>query len=738
MTHRGGQGPHRTSTAAPFHRDGAGSGLVAKTYGAFSGDLGQVIRYLQAQGGGDEEITLPYAQSWLIYACISVRARALVQTRLQLWAGFDADAVEVTSSPLLEVLRKPYPGISGRQLWMLTSVYLDLDGEALWLLSRFDRASSAYVPVGPGEAPEEILVISGSRASPVVDIASSRITGWTYGTGNAARTWPAESVWHLRHPDPYSPLRGFGPAQAAARLAAKEFAAERFDEALMNNHGIPSLVFSTEANLTEKQANQAANQISDKLSPSNAGKPLLLGGGLKPENVAFNPSEMGHQDVRVWGLNGILAVFGVTRPLLGLTEGLNYASAHEAKKVFWEDTMLPHLAYIAEEFQDGFLGRLRGAESRYSASFDTSSVPALCADLESKIGLVETLVNLGVKFNKAAELAEWEIDPLLDSDFEEPFALELPAGDEEQPPAPAPAQDRAMAPKRRGLDNAVERRAYQRAFDAKLQGYDAKLAKRSKRVLEDYILAVRRRMKDVASGAVPVVHTSAAPAWRTKAPPPDIDPLLLAAIQAQLPRIEDFVEDFTSKALPVVEQAYLAAAADLAFEIGLISPKIGPGTAELAAFISTKRVKLAEGVLSRLADSVTEGIARVLLAGGPVSPAELGLAIQSTLEDLESELRIMQDRIPERAQRIARTEITSASNSARFAEMRAGGIDQGMWVAASDDATRESHASIDGQIRPIGEQFLENLRFPGDPAAAASEVVNCRCALAPYIPEADE
>ncbi len=747
MTSKAPLGAARTSTQEPFRRDGGGS-VVERAYTAFSGDMSQVIKYLQAQGGGDEAITLPFAQSWMIYACAMVRARAWAQTKLQLWRNRQDDAAEVTSSPVFEVLRKPYPGISERHLWMLTSLYLDLDGEVLWLLSKLNPQLNRYEPVGRGEMPEEILCIPGTRASPYVDANTSRIVSWSYGVGNAAMTWPAESVWHLRLPDPYSPLRGFGPAQAAMRLAAKEFSAERFDEALAQNYGLPSLVFSTDANLTDKQAQQANQSISTRLSSSNAGKPLLLANGVRPENVAFSPTDMAHQQVREWGLNGIMAIFGVTRPLLGLTEGLNYASAHEAKKVFWEDTMAPHLEYVAGEFEDGFLGRLRGAESGYGASWDLSRVPALRADLGAKVEIVSKLCALGVTFNKAAELAEWEINPLTDEDFDEPEPLDLggalpgvPPGAPAQQDEPEPPQgsERAIhAAERRGLESEPERRAYQRKFDERLQSADAKVAKRSGRVLEDYVLAVRRRLKDIAEGKEPVVHMSAAPSWRTKAPPPDIDPLLLAAIQAQLPRIEGFVDDFTSKVLPVVEQVYLAAAADLAAELSLASVSIGPGSAELAAFVATKRVKLAEGVLSRLADAVTETIARVLLAPGPLDPSGLGLAIQSTLEDLNSELRILQDRIPERAQRIARTEVTSAANSARFSEARVAGIDQMMWVAAADDATRESHAKLDGLIRPTGEEYAQNLRFPGDPAAPAEEVVNCRCALAPYIPEAAE
>lgn len=51
------------------------------------------------------------------------------------------------------------------------------------------------------------------------------------------------------------------------------------------------------------------------------------------------------------------------------------------------------------------------------------------------------------------------------------------------------------------------------------------------------------------------------------------------------------------------------------------------------------------------------------------------------------------------------------------------------WSAALDGRTRESHARVDGEIRELDEKFSNGLKYPGDSAGGAAEVVNCRCAL---------
>lgn len=86
-----------------------------------------------------------------------------------------------------------------------------------------------------------------------------------------------------------------------------------------------------------------------------------------------------------------------------------------------------------------------------------------------------------------------------------------------------------------------------------------------------------------------------------------------------------------------------------------------------------------------------------------------------------------------RAMRITRTEGNRISNESAYdASMSA--KDKGadvlkQWSAALDGRTRESHARVDGEIRELDEKFSNGLKYPGDSAGGAAEVVNCRCAL---------
>ena len=92
-----------------------------------------------------------------------------------------------------------------------------------------------------------------------------------------------------------------------------------------------------------------------------------------------------------------------------------------------------------------------------------------------------------------------------------------------------------------------------------------------------------------------------------------------------------------------------------------------------------------------------------------------------------------------RAQVIASTEALAAVNAGE-AEMWAQAVDRGLdpstveqeWRARFIN-TRDSHAFMDGQTRPLGEAFQSGagvfLRWPGDSSAPAREVASCHCVV---------
>lgn len=100
------------------------------------------------------------------------------------------------------------------------------------------------------------------------------------------------------------------------------------------------------------------------------------------------------------------------------------------------------------------------------------------------------------------------------------------------------------------------------------------------------------------------------------------------------------------------------------------------------------------------------------------------------------------------AQRIVRTELGIAANTGAMVAATEIGVEvQKEWISATDNRTRRiprnqtDHLDMDGKLSDFNEAFLvdgkkgdELMQYPGDPAASANNLCNCRCTVA-FVPQ---
>ena len=90
--------------------------------------------------------------------------------------------------------------------------------------------------------------------------------------------------------------------------------------------------------------------------------------------------------------------------------------------------------------------------------------------------------------------------------------------------------------------------------------------------------------------------------------------------------------------------------------------------------------------------------------------------------------------------RTARTIVTGAENKGRFDSYQRA-TDDGIilekeWIATPGKRTRDWHAELDKETKPIDRPFSNSIgliMFPGDPGAHPSNVYNCRCSMAARV-----
>lgn len=85
------------------------------------------------------------------------------------------------------------------------------------------------------------------------------------------------------------------------------------------------------------------------------------------------------------------------------------------------------------------------------------------------------------------------------------------------------------------------------------------------------------------------------------------------------------------------------------------------------------------------------------------------------------------------AERAARTSATGASGRGAVSSIRDAGAPGKEWLA--EDDARTSHRRADGQVVPVGSKFTigagHQAWWPGDPRLPPSELIHCRCGVAP-------
>jgi HK97 family phage portal protein len=113
----------------------------------------------------------------------------------------------------------------------------------------------------------------------------------------------------------------------------------------------------------------------------NAGRPMLLDGGLDWKPMGFSPSDMEFQKTKEAAAREIAMAFGVPPMMLGIPGDATYANYVEANRAFYRLTVLPLVAKVCEGLAY-WLGEHAGESLTLSA--DRDRIPALQAERDAE------------------------------------------------------------------------------------------------------------------------------------------------------------------------------------------------------------------------------------------------------------------------------------------------------------------------------------------------------------------
>lgn len=234
--------------------------------------------------------------------------------------------------------------------------------------------------------PQEIHVLRSDRMS-LVPAADGWPMAYDYTVGQKKHRFAPELICHIRSVHPQDDHYGLAPLQAAATAIDVHNAAARWSKALLDNAARPSgaIVYrgmDGDGAMTQDQFERLQSELeTHHQGARNAGRPMLLEGGLDWKPMGFSPSDMEFQKTKEAAARDIALAFGVPPMLLGIPGDATYANYAEAHRAFYRLTVLPLAQKVLASISNWLVG-LAGETVELRPDLD--QVSALASEREAQ------------------------------------------------------------------------------------------------------------------------------------------------------------------------------------------------------------------------------------------------------------------------------------------------------------------------------------------------------------------
>lgn len=638
---------------------------------------------------------------WVYAAVFAISSSfASIDWEILLKSGTGNDQEDI-KNPFLPILQRPNPYMTAYELKMWTSISLEMTGNAYWGIER-DKSGN---PIEVWPLPPHMVRAVASAEAPI-DFYIYQIQGkeirYDYG-----------DMFHFQYPNPRSFTYGQSSVEAALTDVTADLFSAEWNKNFFKNSGRPDAILEKDGALAPEARNRiAASWKKLHGGVKNAHRMAILDNGVKYKEGARSQKDMDFVALRKMAREAILAAFNVPPAIVGVLDYANYSNMKEQVKLFWTFAMLPKVRL----FESTLTQRISQVtfRPRCYVRAKLELIEALRQDEKVRAETGQIYVNMGVPLNAVIEALDMPFDPVEGGDVpRQPLQLPGAAGQpnpQKEPPAPKRMPARTKAAERivmwKKHDQALADKEDQMLF--RMQSF---FRGQKKRVQEAFHLNAEKILagrvaKQQDPVAVQIIFNQA-----------DESKKLSSTVEK--PITSTYFEFAQSRGRQV----------DAEFDFNFKDPKA-------IDWIEAKRFKIAREANAYTQDQLSEEIVQAI-----EEAVREGYSQSETIDQISSRIDdVFKFAIEIRAERIARTEVLSASNAGGLAGMKGAGATEKEWLATQDDRTRETHAAADGEQVLIDEKFVvgdQKLMFPGDPSADPGEIINCRCTIIPVVKDSD-
>jgi HK97 family phage portal protein len=312
-----------------------------------------------------------FERNAIVYRCVRMIAESAATIP---WLVYEK-GIENEDHLALALLNRPNAAESSAQF--LEGVFTNL--------MLFGNAYVEIVDAGGGPRewhnlrPDRMAIVPGPSGWPAA---------YEYTVGAQKISFPVETdgvspILHLKLFHPLDDHYGFAPIFAAQGALDVHNASSGWNKALLDNAARPSgaLVYHGPdgAALGEEQFDRLRKELDENFSGSrNAGRPLLLEGGLDWKALSLSPKDMDFVEARAAAAREIALAFGIPPLVLGLPGDNTFSNFQEANRAFWRQAVIP----LVQRTQKSFAHWLEPVWGNFDIKADLDSIDALAGERE--------------------------------------------------------------------------------------------------------------------------------------------------------------------------------------------------------------------------------------------------------------------------------------------------------------------------------------------------------------------
>lgn len=291
-----------------------------------------------------------YRKNIIAYRCIKLISQNVASVPFKVFK----DGKVAEDHELVKLLKKPNPTQGGAELFES-------------LVSFFLISGNSYLEaVGPEKgSPMELWVLRPDRMK-IIPGAGGVAESYRYTVNGKSIDFYVDpfngqaKVLHVKSFHPLDDWYGMSPLEAAAFSIDQHNDAAKWNASLLQTSGRPSgaIVYTPSDGaasdvMTEDQRNNLKSEIEEFFSGAkNAGRPLVLEGGLDWKEMSLSPKEMDWLSGKDVSAREVALAFNVPPQLVGIPGSLTFANFEQARLALYDDAILPLLEHIKDELNN--------------------------------------------------------------------------------------------------------------------------------------------------------------------------------------------------------------------------------------------------------------------------------------------------------------------------------------------------------------------------------------------------